>query len=564
MTILKSLHIISLVGLISLPHLASGMNAGQQFFNQHFNQPQQNAGGNQAPNQNQGGGIPDTFIRIATGLMQGVADGTVKAVNAVGSQIETMRENSRIAAEKRRNELQIIIDTYPADSKIRQNAEAELDTIAQQQKELNDTLNKMQAGGTEILLDSAKMGTQAMGEWVNSQIRMQEKKQAEDHEERLQTIESEANRDGMIRSAAVTTRLWLNDLADPTKLPNLMLKVGGLSAALFGTYYGIKFGFQVLEDWYRIPDLADKTTIVPWYTKMRNWLSNNKVFATTLDDVVLEPELKAFFKDYVISTKNIIKNGGHLRHLLLPGPPGTGKTLSSMAMANELGLPCIYFSASNLRNFKVEDAITKLRQLFAYAENSSVPIVVIIDESEVVFASRDKALSEETRMIMNQIMAKTGTEQCNFILVALTNRPQDFDDAFKSRFSETVYIGAPALEQRRQIVDMYVTKYIKKPLFTPKTSFLGRLRTKKGLKQITFDEAIFTEQAINSIAQRLEGFTGRDISQLMMAVRDAAYATPEVHVTQAMLDTIMARKIEKKRQEEGKDVSVQPQVNKKK
>lgn len=562
MITLKSLRIISLVAFVSLPHLASGMDAAQQFFQQQ--QQQQNAGGNQAPDQGQGG-VSEVFIKIATGIMEGAANATAKIVNATAAQIETMRENSRQAAEKRRNELHVIIDTYPADSKIRQNAEAELDTIAQQQKELNDNLNKMQEGGIGIALDSAKMGTQAMGEWVNSQIRQQEEKQKQDHQERLKTIESEANKDGMIRSAAVTTRLWLNDLSDPTKLPSLMLKVGGLSAALFGTYYGIKFGFQVLEDWYRIPDLADKTTIVPWYTKMRNWLSNNKVFATTLDDVVLEPELKTFFKDYVVSTKNIIKNGGHLRHLLLPGPPGTGKTLSSMAMANELGLPAIYFSASNLRNFKVEDAITKLRQLFAYAENSPTPIVIIIDESEVVFASRDKALSEETRMIMNQIMAKTGTEQCNFILVALTNRPQDFDDAFKSRFSETIYIGAPALEQRRQIVDMYVTKYIKKPLFTPKTSFLGRLRKKKDLKQITFDEAIFTEQAIRIIAQRLEGFTGRDISQLMMAVRDAAYATSEVHVTQAMLDTVMARKIEKKRQEAGKDASVQPQqANKRK
>lgn len=552
MTTLKSLRIISLAGLISLPHLASGMNAAQQFLNQQ----QQNAGGNQ-------GGVANAFIGIATGLMEGAANATAKVVQASIDAASDMAERSRLAAEKRRGELQIIIDTYPEDNPLHIDAVRGLDEIARQQKEVADNLHRMQAGGAEIILDSAKMGTQAVGEWVNSQIRMQEKKQAEDHETNLKGIESEANKEATIKSAAVTTKLWLKDLSDPTKLPNLMLKVGGLSTALFGTYYGLKFGFQVLEDWYRIPDLADKTTIVPWYAKMRNWLTKHKEFTTTLDDVVLEPELKKFFKDYVVSTKNIIKNGGYLRHLLLPGPPGTGKTLSSMAMANELGLPAIYFSASNLRNFKVEDAISKLRNLFAYAENSPVPIVIIIDEAEVVFASRDKALSEETRMVMNQIMGKTGTEQCNFILVALTNRPQDFDDAFKSRFSETVHIGAPAFEQRRQIVDMYVNKYIKNPIFKPKTSFLDRLRKKKELKKLTFDEAIFTDPAITAITQRLEGFTGRDISQLMMAVRDAAYAATEIHITQAMLDTVMARKIEKKRQEERKDANAQPQDNKK-
>lgn len=549
----KSLRTFIFLILTGMPYLASGMDTAQQAAQQFFNQ-QQNANGNQ--NQS---GISNTFITIATGLMEGAANATATVVDAGFNAASNMAERSRQAAEKRRNELQHIINTHDQHNPLYISAVRELDEIARQQKEVADNLHRMQAGGAEILLDSAKMGQKAVGEWVNSQIRQQEEKQKQDHQIDIETIKANANKEATIHSAAVTTRLWLNELSDPTKLPNLMLKVGGLSAALFGTYYGIKFGFQVLEDWYRIPDLADKTTIGPWYTKMRNWFSSNKIFATTLDDVVLEPELKTFFKDYVVSTKNIIKNGGHLRHLLLPGPPGTGKTLSSMAMANELGLPAIYFSASNLRNFKVEDAISKLRQLFAYAENSPVPIVIIIDESEVVFASRDKALSEDTRMIMNQIMAKTGTEQCNFILVALTNRPQDFDDAFKSRFSETVHIGAPALEQRRQIVDMYVNKYIKKPTFKTKKSFLDRLRKKKNLKQVTFDEAIFTEEAISAIAQRLEGFTGRDISQLMMAVRDAAYATPKVYITQVMLDTVMARKIEKKRQEEGKNTNTEKQ-----
>jgi len=538
----KSIRIISLAGLIYMPYLASGMDAAQQFFNQQ----QAAAGDNQAPNQAQGG-ASDAFLHIATGLLDAVGKAGAKVVQTGMDAANAMAENSRRAAESRRAQLREIIENplIGPDNPLYINAVQELDEIARQQKDVADNLNKLQAGGAQTIIDMGSAGVEVL---KKAGI------EAAERQTKAQLAEIEAQ--GKVRAAAVSMQVFFKNLTMP--------KVAGISVGLFGAYYGLKFGYQVLEDWYRIPDLADKTTIVPWYTKMRNWVTKNKVFNATLDDVVLEPELKTFFKEYVASTKNIIKNGGYLRHLLLPGPPGTGKTLSSMAMANELGLPAIYFSASNLRNFKVEDAITKLRNLFAYAENSPVPIVIIIDESEVVFASRDKALSEDTRMIMNQIMAKTGTEQCNFILVALTNRPQDFDDAFKSRFSETVYIGAPALAQRRQIVDMYVNKYIKNPAFKPKTTFLGSLRAKKNLKKVTFDDAIFTEQAITTIAQRLEGFTGRDISQLMMAVRDAAYATSEVRITQAMLNTVMARKIEKKRQEEHKDANPQPQENRKK
>jgi|GEM_PF-3317880 len=344
-------------------------------------------------------------------------------------------------------------------------------------------------------------------------------------------------------SKAAAARAAVQEVITAFNDPNSVLQVGKYALIVFGVYYGLKLGAQALEDWYRLPTLADKTTILPLHKQLYNWLFNIDVFTATRDDIILTPENASFFDEYIEATKNTLENGGYLRHLLIPGPPGTGKTLMSIVIANELGLPAIYFSASNLRNYRVEDAITKLRQLFTYAENSSVPIVIIIDESEVIFASRDKStLGEETRLVMNQIMAKTGTEQSNFILIALTNRPQDFDSAFQSRFSETIYINPPTLAQRTDILSMYIDKYLVNPIFEGKRGWFSRQTP----KPILIDESLIDTAAIDVLSKKLDTFTGRDISQLVMALRDAAMATKDIHLTKDMFDRVVQRKMDKK------------------
>ncbi len=175
-----------------------------------------------------------------------------------------------------------------------------------------------------------------------------------------------------------------------------------------------------------------------------------------------------------------------------------------------------------------------------------------MDESEMIFGDRNKAASEKVSAIKTQIMANTGTEQSNFILIALTNRLQDFDKAFKSRFNNIVEVTAPAHAQSKQILELYVNQYIRNPKFTTKASFLGRLFKSKKTKEITFDEKLFNAQGIESLARQLEGFTGRNISHFVMDIRKKALAAPEAHISQTTVDkalTAMKRKVEEERRE---------------
>jgi AAA+ superfamily predicted ATPase len=361
--------------------------------------------------------------------------------------------------------------------------------------------------------------------------------------------EKEAIRGEMLRRGIVdAVTEAFNKFSEP--------KTAGAAAlcalGVFGSYYGLKLGFKVLEDWYGVPELADKTTIIPLHKKIYNKLMGIEVFNKTRDDIVLNDELREFMNEYIEGTKNIIAHGGYLNHILLPGPPGTGKTLMAEVIAHELGLPSIYFAASNLLNCDTETALVRLSQLFTYAKNSSVPIVIIMDESEMIFGDRNKAASEKVSAIKNQIMGNTGTEQNNFILIALTNRVQDFDKAFKSRFNNIVEVRPPAYAQRKQILELYVNSYILNPKFKTKGSFLGRLFKGKKEKNITFDEDLFDERGIESLAKQLDGFTGRNISHLVMDIRKKALASSDAHISRDTVNQALAamkRKVEEEHRE---------------
>jgi hypothetical protein len=352
------------------------------------------------------------------------------------------------------------------------------------------------------------------------------------------------------KAAEENTKVAIITNRDRIKFLSNPLVLGGVTAAVVGTYYGLKFTYQVVEDWYKVPELADKTTLVGFATKLWRFIADEEVFNTTLEDVVLNPALTEKFKNLVESTKNIIENGGNLGHYLFPGPPGTGKTTLGLAIAGELGIDAIYFNAGKLRNCALEISLRRLDQMFKNAENGSRPLLIIIDEAEVIFKHRDsKDLSEDTKMVQNFIMARMGTPQNDFMVIALTNKPELFDPAFISRFqNHIIEILPPTLEQRTQMVEMYIKKYLVNPTFKPKMGWFDRLFSDADPVVPTIDEDAFTTDRIGQIALKIDGFTGRDINNLFMDIYSAAAATPDMHITKAMADIIiddMIKNVEK-------------------
>lgn len=387
----------------------------------------------------------------------------------------------------------------------------------------------------------------------------------------LKIAEEEANAHHRLNELAINaefkrreviekTRMYIDALKDPQNAKLAVLAITCMAVGVFGAWHGIKIGVKYLDQWLGAPTLAQETSIMSFGDRVKGFLFGKEKLESNIKDVVLEPKLSARIEELTHSIENIVKNNSYFRHVLLYGPPGTGKTMVAMRIARSVGLEYIYFAASSLDQYSLEEALIKLKDLFEYAKNSSKPIMIIIDESEILFANRDKNLSEKTQKMLNLILTYTGTETNKFVIFGLTNRPDDIDPAFLNRCDEQIEIGIPGKEQVKQILKMYIDKFLVKPAqeAAPKLSFLSRLMGKKAPARLKVAENIFSDTSLDKIASDLYNnqFVGRDIAKTVIAIQHAAYATKDVAVTREVVNRVLNDKIRQKQTELNKFKSI--------
>ncbi len=341
----------------------------------------------------------------------------------------------------------------------------------------------------------------------------------------------------------------IKEIVKELKEPKVAIIPTLIAAGVFGSWHGSKIVANQIQKYLnKIPTIAEETSLVSVKDKIINYLKGQKA-ESNINDVILESNLADRISRIATSVKNTVSNGGYFRHILFYGPPGTGKTMLAKRIARSSGLEYIYFAGgSALDQLPIEDALARLVELFEFAKRSSKKLMIIIDEAEVLLANRSKNLSDKTRKLLNLILGYTGTETNNFIIVALTNRPEDLDDAFLSRCDEQIEIGAPAPEQRLEILQSYIKKFLtSRTKEQPKPSlFVRLLGANNPPKPIKIEKDALTQEVIEDIAQRLEHFVGRDISKLVISIQSEAYATPQCLITKEIVDRVVQQKIDQK------------------
>lgn len=390
----------------------------------------------------------------------------------------------------------------------------------------------------------ANLGTQAIGTIFDMA------KSEHEAEQKLaqEAVKAEANRKATVEKFDMLLKAC-------SDRKNVALGVAGLSAAavgVFGAWHGLKLGADAVRHWYRNPTLAQETSLLSLKEKCARYMLGVQPEESKVSDVILEPKLAARVALLAESVKNTVKNGAYFRNILFYGPPGTGKTMLAQRIARSSGLEYIYFAASSLDQFSIEEALIKLTELFEFAKKSTKKLMIIIDESEALFANRDKELSEKARKMLNHILTYTGTESRNFMIVALTNRPEDLDSAFLSRCDEQIEIGAPSVEQRKQILDMYIKKYLINGtrVLNTNTSLFGKLfGNNVRPKRLIIEPDVFSEEAVDAINAKLNNFVGRDISKLVLAIQSTAYASANAAITKELVDQIVEEKVAQKNQQ---------------
>ena len=232
------------------------------------------------------------------------------------------------------------------------------------------------------------------------------------------------------------------------------------------------------------------------FGRARAKLAQDDKRKVTFNDVAGADEEKAELQEIVEFLKNpkkFVDLGARIpKGVLLVGPPGIGKTLLAKAVAGEAGVPFLSISGSDFVELYVGVGASRVRDLFDQAKKNS-PAIVFIDEIDAVGRQRGAGLGgghDEREQTLNQLLVEMDGFGANegVIIIAATNRPDILDRALlrPGRFDRQVYVGAPDVKGREQILHVHA----KNKQFDPDVDF-------------------------NSIAKGTVGMTGADLENLL-------------------------------------------------
>lgn len=241
-----------------------------------------------------------------------------------------------------------------------------------------------------------------------------------------------------------------------------------------------------------------------------------------------------------VAVKNTRANAAPFRHMLFYGPPGTGKTMVAKRLARSSGMDYAIMSGGDVGPLG-RDAVTELHKLFDWATTSRRGVLLFIDEADAFLGSRSRSqMSEEQRNALNALLFRTGEASKSFMMVLATNRPGDLDRAVTDRVDEAMVFDLPDLPARRRLVHQYFAKYIREAGADARTGPLGLFR--RAAAAITVDGTI-TEEYLDGVARRTEGFSGREIAKLMISVQGAVYGRSATTLTADIMEETVAWKL---------------------
>jgi len=276
-----------------------------------------------------------------------------------------------------------------------------------------------------------------------------------------------------------------------------------------------------------------------WTIRPNTWTWFTKEKPQVLDKIVLEQELRERLQWSTNALLRSKEHGTPYRNLMLYGPPGTGKTLFARTIARESGLDYAVMSGGDLGPLG-RDAVQQLHKLFKWANSSKKGLILFIDEADS-FLRRGRqsagGMSEDMRNALSAFLHHTGTESEKFMVILATNVPSIMDRAVLDRMDEAFEFALPGHEERVEILKMLMKRYITTP-------------TKKGLLIEVSPE--LDDKWLEEVAKRTEGFSGRQLSKLVLAYQAAVFGGGTNTLTPGLAETVLTYKL--KNFEEDPDV----------
>lgn len=242
-------------------------------------------------------------------------------------------------------------------------------------------------------------------------------------------------------------------------------------------------------------DVDESACDVGGLSGLQAWLAEKKELLT--------PEKRALMKSRGLQPP---------RGILLVGVPGCGKSLSAKSIAANWKLPLYRLDFATVQGSYVGQSEQQLKDALSMAEQVA-PCVLWIDEIEKGLsgarATNDGGVS--TRMVGQFLFWLQECKKQVFV-VATANDVSMLPSELlrRGRFDELFFVDLPTEEERRDILALYMRKYL-------------------GLS--------FTGELADRLVEQTEGFTGADLES---SIRDIAYRTIAKPETELSADFFIA------------------------
>ena len=153
------------------------------------------------------------------------------------------------------------------------------------------------------------------------------------------------------------------------------------------------------------------------------------------------------------------------RGVLLIGVPGCGKSLSAKAIASDWQLPLYRLDMGAIFGAYVGQSENRLREALSTADSVS-PCVLWIDEIEKGLAGAGTESTGVTTRLVGQFLYWLQESRGRVFVVATANDVRALPQELlrTGRFDDMFFLDLPEPDERREIIEIYLRKYLRVPV----------------------------------------------------------------------------------------------------